>query len=220
MGDARAQKQKDKASDDRAKCDTRAAEGQRGRAAASSRCRARTHAAASALRVRKRAADKDAGLTAPVATQLRHVRLALARARAREGASALGLSGAAVAALCLRTRSARRDSPVTPAGRSVSSLLLSRRAPSISARRRARLPLRSARVLRAGGGRRRAPGRRRSAASKANALSPLVAVVKTACHSNRLASCITCLSYKKDAQQMVACAKSSVNGMNGASLAL
>ena len=34
MGDARVQKQKDQASDDRTKCDARAAEGQRGRAAA------------------------------------------------------------------------------------------------------------------------------------------------------------------------------------------
>ena len=41
-------------------------------------------------------------------------------------------------------------------------------------------------------------GRRRGAASKANALSPLIAVVVSVCHSYRLVSCIACLSYKKD----------------------
>ena len=64
-----------------------------------------------------------------------------------------------------------------------------------------------------GGG---ASGRRRGAASKANALSPLITVVVSVCHSYRLVSCITCLSYKKDVQQMGPRVKSSVNGTKGA----
>lgn len=59
-------------------------------------------------------------------------------------------------------------------------------------------------------------GRRRGAASKANALSPLITVVVSVCHSYRLVSCITCLSYKKDVQQMGPRVKSSVNGTKGA----
>ena len=58
--------------------------------------------------------------------------------------------------------------------------------------------------------------RRRGAASKANALSPLITVVVSVCHSYRLVSCITCLSYKKDVQQMGPRVKSSVNGTKGA----
>lgn len=58
--------------------------------------------------------------------------------------------------------------------------------------------------------------RRRGTASKANALSPLITVVVSVCHSYRLVSCITCLSYKKDVQQMGLRVKSSVNGTKGA----
>lgn len=59
-------------------------------------------------------------------------------------------------------------------------------------------------------------GRRRGTASKANALSPLITVVVSVCHSYRLVSCITCPSYKKDVQQMGLRVKSSVNGTKGA----
>lgn len=45
-----------------------------------------------------------------------------------------------------------------------------------------------------GGG---ASGRWRGAAGKAHALWPLVAVIVSVCHSNHLASCVTCLSYIK-----------------------
>lgn len=77
-------------------------------------------------------------------------------------------------------------------------------------RRRSGLLLRALRIAARG-----PSGRRRSAASKANALSPLITVVVSVCHSYRLVSYITCLSYKKDVQQMGACAKSLVNGTNG-----
>ena len=139
VGHARAHKHKDQAGEDRAQREAKSSNWQSRSARA--RCRAVRLAAASALGMRKEAADMDAGLATTVTAQLRHVRLALARAGAREGASALGLTGAAAAALCLRARFARCDSSVTPASRSASSLLLSRRAPSISARRRSRLPL-------------------------------------------------------------------------------
>lgn len=59
-------------------------------------------------------------------------------------------------------------------------------------------------------------GRRRGTASKANTLSPLITVVVSVCHSYRLVSCITCLSYKKDVQQRGLRVKSSVNGTKGA----
>ena len=42
-----------------------------------------------------------------------------------------------------------------------------------------------------------ASGRWRSATGKARALWPLVAIVVSVCHSNHLASCVTCLSYIK-----------------------
>lgn len=77
-------------------------------------------------------------------------------------------------------------------------------------RRRSGLLLRALRIAARG-----PSGRRRSTASKANTLSPLITVVVSVCHSYRLVSYITCLSYKKDVQQMGACAKSSVNGTNG-----
>lgn len=126
------------------------------------------------------------------------------------------LIGAAVGAFDLGAGPVRSDGSVAFAGCRISSLLSCRRVPGILPRRGTGLLLRAAWILRVGGGgRRRASGRRRSAASKANVLSPLVAVVKTICHSNRLASRITYLSYKKDVQQMGACAKSSVNGTNG-----
>ncbi len=78
-------------------------------------------------------------------------------------------------------------------------------------RRRPGLLLRALRIAARG-----ASGRRRGTASKANALSPLIAVVVSVCHSYRLVSCITCLSYKKDVQQMGLRVKSSVNGTKGA----
>lgn len=56
----------------------------------------------------------------------------------------------------------------------------------------------------------------RGTASKANTLSPLITVVVSVCHSYRLVSCITCLSYKKDVQQRGLRVKSSVNGTKGA----
>ena len=124
--------------------------------------------------------------------------------------------GTAVRAFGLGAGPVRSDGSVAFAGRSISSLLSCRRALGILPRRGTGLPLRAAWILRVGsGGRRRASGCWRSAASKANALSPLVAVVVSVCHSYRLVSYITCLSYKKDVQQMGACAKSSVNGTNG-----
>ena len=78
-------------------------------------------------------------------------------------------------------------------------------------RRRPGLLLRALRIAARG-----TSGRRRGAASKANALSPLITVVVSVCHSYRLVSCITCLSYKKDVQQMGPRVKSSVNGTKGA----
>ncbi len=63
---------------------------------------------------------------------------------------------------------------------------------------------------------RNTPGCWRGTASKANALSPLITVVVSVCHSYRLVSCITCPSYKKDVQQMGLRVKSSVNGTKGA----
>lgn len=55
----------------------------------------------------------------------------------------------------------------------------------------------------------------RGTPGKANVSLPF-AVVISVCHSYRLVSCITRLSYKKDAQQMRAYAKTSVNGTKGA----
>lgn len=78
-------------------------------------------------------------------------------------------------------------------------------------RRRCGLLLRALRIAARG-----PSGRRRGTASKANALSPLITVVVSVCHPNRLVSCITCLSYKKDVQQMGLRVKSSVNGTKGA----
>ena len=78
-------------------------------------------------------------------------------------------------------------------------------------RRRPGLLLRALRIAARG-----TSGHRRGAASKANALSPLITVVVSVCHSYRLVSCITCLSYKKDVQQMGPSVKSSVNGTKGA----
>ena len=78
-------------------------------------------------------------------------------------------------------------------------------------RRRPGLLLRALRIAARG-----TSGRRRGAASKANALSPLITVVVSVCHSYRLVSCITCLSYKKDVQQMGPRVKSSANGTKGA----
>ena len=78
-------------------------------------------------------------------------------------------------------------------------------------RRRPGLLLRALRIAARG-----ASGRRRGTASKANALSPLITVVVSVCHSYRLVSCITCPSYKKDVQQMGLRVKSSVNGTKGA----
>lgn len=135
---------------------------------------------------------------------------------ARERASVRALIGAAPMTCGLGDRFPRGNGPVASASHSASNLLPSGRALGVLSRRRTGLPLRATWKLRAGGGGRRGTfGRRHSATGKANALSPLVAVVKTVCHSNRLASCITRLSYRKDVQQMGACAKSSVNGTNG-----
>lgn len=78
-------------------------------------------------------------------------------------------------------------------------------------RRRSGLLLRALRIAARG-----PSGRWRGAASKANALSPLITVVVSVCHSYRLVSCITCLSYKKDVQQRGLRVKSSVNGTKGA----
>lgn len=118
----------------------------------------------------------DAGLATTVAAQLRNLGLALPSARAQ-------------AAILLRTCAratirARATARARTAARPCPARLLPRRRPGSL--------LRALRIAARG-----APGRRRGAASKANALSPLVAVVNTVCHSNRLASCITCLSYKK-----------------------
>ena len=55
----------------------------------------------------------------------------------------------------------------------------------------------------------------RGTPGKAN-VSLSFAVVISVCHSYRLVSCITRLSYKKDVQQMRAYAKTSVNGTKGA----
>ena len=78
-------------------------------------------------------------------------------------------------------------------------------------RRRPGLLLRTLRIATRG-----TSGRRRGTASKTNALSPLITVVVSVCHSYRLVSCITCPSYKKDVQQMGLRVKSSVNGTKGA----
>lgn len=78
-------------------------------------------------------------------------------------------------------------------------------------RRRSGLLLRALRIAARG-----PSGRRRGTASKANTLSPLITVVVSVCHSYRLVSCITCLSYKKDVQQRGLRVKSSVNGTKGA----
>ena len=82
-------------------------------------------------------------------------------------------------------------------------------------RRRSGLLLRALRIAARG-----PSGHRRSAASKANTLSPLITVVVSVCHSYRLVSYITCLSYKKDVQQMGLRVKSSVNGTKGANARL
>ena len=60
-------------------------------------------------------------------------------------------------------------------------------------RRSPELLLGALRVVVVGG----ASGRWRGAAGKAHALWPLVAVIVSVCHSNHLASCVTCLSYIK-----------------------
>lgn len=78
-------------------------------------------------------------------------------------------------------------------------------------RRRSGLILRALRIAARGPSR-----RRRGTASKTNTLSPLITVVVSVCHSYRLVSCITCLSYKKDVQQRGLRVKSSVNGTKGA----
>ncbi len=78
-------------------------------------------------------------------------------------------------------------------------------------RRRSGLLLRALRIAARG-----PSGRRRGTTSKANTLSPLITVVVSVCHSYRLVSCITCLSYKKDVQQRGLRVKSSVNGTKGA----
>ena len=59
-----------------------------------------------------------------------------------------------------------------------------------------------------------ASGRRRGTAGKAHALWPPIVVAVSVCHSNHLASCVTCLSYKKDVRHVGMCAKSPTNGMN------
>lgn len=59
-------------------------------------------------------------------------------------------------------------------------------------RRRPGLLLRALRIAARG-----TSGRWRGAAGKAHALWPLVAVIVSVCHSNHLASCVTCLSYIK-----------------------
>ncbi len=78
------------------------------------------------------------------------------------------------------------------------------------AAKKPRAALGALRVVVVGG----ASGRWRGAAGKAHALWPLVAVIVSVCHSNHLASCVTCLSYIKDARHMGMCAKSLTNGMN------
>lgn len=62
---------------------------------------------------------------------------------------------------------------------------------------------------------RNTPGCWRGTPGKANVSLPF-AVVVFVCHSYRLVSCITCLSYKKDVQQRGLRVKSSVNGTKGA----
>lgn len=131
----------------------------------------------------------DTGLTTAVAAQLRNLGLTLSSARAQ-------------AAILLRA-CARATARVRTATLPCSACLLPRR--------RLGLLLRALRIAARG-----TSGRRRGAASKANTLSPLITVVVSVCHSYRLVSCITCLSYKKDVQQMVLRVKSSVNGTKGA----
>ena len=65
---------------------------------------------------------------------------------------------------------------------------------------------------------RNTPGCWRGTPGKAN-VSLSFAVVVSVCHLYRLVSCITRSSYKKDAQQMSARDKSSINGTNRVSLA-
>lgn len=65
---------------------------------------------------------------------------------------------------------------------------------------------------------RNTPGCWRGTPGKANVSLPF-AVVVSVCHLYRLVSCITRPSYKKDAQQMSARDKSSINGTNRVSLA-
>lgn len=111
----------------------------------------------------------------------------------------LALSSARAQAAILLRACARARTATLPC----SACLLPRRRPG--------LLLRALRIAARGTSR-----RRRGAASKANALSPLITVVVSVCHSYRLVSCITCLSYKKDVQQMGLRVKSSVNGTKGA----
>ena len=137
----------------------------------------------------------DAGLATTVAAQLRNLGLALPSARAQ-------------AAILLRTCAratirARATARARTAARPCPARLLPRRRPG--------LLLRTLRIAACG-----TSGRRRGTASKANALSPLITVVVSVCHSYRLVSCITCPSYKKDVQQMGPRVKSSVNGTKGA----
>lgn len=137
----------------------------------------------------------DAGLATTVAAQLRNLGLTLSSARAQ-------------AAILLRTRAratirAGATARARTAARPCPARLLPRRRPGSL--------LRALRIAARG-----TSGRRRGTASKANALSPLITVVVSVCHSYRLVSCITCPSYKKDVQQMGLRVKSSVNGTKGA----
>lgn len=111
----------------------------------------------------------------------------------------LTLSSACAQAAILLRACARAQTATLPR----SACLLPRRRPG--------LLLRTLRIAARG-----TSGRRRGTASKANALSPLITVVVSVCHSYRLVSCITCPSYRKDVQQMGLRVKSSVNGTKGA----
>ena len=144
-------------------------------------------AVASALGMRKEAVDMDAGLTCAVAAQLRNLGLTLSCARP-SGYLAARLWPYSDGRSAVLCLSAA-ETKVWVAGLLLRALRIAARGPS---------------------------GRRRGTASKANTLSPLITVVVSVCHSYRLVSCITCLSYKKDVQQMGPRVKSSVNGTKGA----
>lgn len=199
VGHARAHKHKDQAGEDRAQREAKSSSRQDRSARA--RCRAIGLAAAHALRMRKETVDLNAGLATSIPSQLRHLGLALSSARAQGAILLRACDRTAIRAKSVaRTRTAALPRPAR---------LLPRRGPGPL--------LRALRIATCGtSGRRRGASRRRcSAASKTNALLPLITVVVSVCHSHRLASYITCLSYKKDVQQMGACAKSSVNGTKG-----